>query len=786
MRFAFWGSLAMFLFAAISANATLTQSDGCYLIGSADDLYQFKQIYDSYDEDSLAMRLDCVKLTQDIVVNENVLKEDGSPNAGPFKEWESINRFSGTFDGQNHTISGLYQKSFDHLGLFFYLRGTVKNLGIVDSYFYVPDSTYNSRIGAIAAQVYDTVTIENSYSAATIEVLSGGNGVAGLVGLVGGSAMLTIKDCHNEGVIVSTYERSSSTGGLVGYVALSSTVILFNSYNTGSVSGYGDVGGLMGRVESSSRLDDRSAKFIIEKCYNSGAVYGLTTNVGGLVGAGQGTIKESYNVGYVKAASAVGGLVGSANIDLIGTVNNSDTLRIENSYNRGTVETFLPEGEFDYPIGGFVGSVERVLPFIVNSYNAADIIQNGKVKNGLIGKIEYSELVIEKTVNRKVSDGTPCDGVTDVEDSLFFNGVVATYLHQNNEVWGQKSIGEGMYPDLSGKVNASVSVYPITWHTFEGDTNDYPSTYTLGMGLKLPENFERKGYIFEGWYAVANPTDKDVKLDKIGTTETGAKTLYARWTRLLDFDGRCYLISDAQELYNFASIVNGTYGGDYAKELLHTYYTDRKIDKTWGINFKRISLNHTSISSFSMQSVIKIENNFIKAPYNFLSVLNREFLYLSEIKQKCSLYTSFNYQFVLCNKDFDVNKFPKMEFYSDELNYTFVFEGKDLFIFDEKNNNYLFLVIFDIYNKKQTGWELGLPFLLKYKIFFDFNDESLGIVETIKSINSNSLKGIANVIIISFLIGIIFSYLFLLPKKIQRKKRLNELEDELSNESIQN
>ena len=79
-----------------------------------------------------------------------------------------------------------------------------------------------------------------------------------------------------------------------------------------------------------------------------------------------------------------------------------------------------------------------------------------------------------------------------------------------------------------------------------------------------------------------------------------------------------------------------------------------------------------------------------------------------------------------------------------------------------------------------------MPFLLKYKIFFDFNDESLGIVETIKSINSNSLKGIANVIIISFLIGIIFSYLFLLPKKIQRKKRLNELEDELSNESIQN
>ena len=426
MKRAFLSVIAV-LFAAISANAALTSSAGCYQISSADDLYEFAAVFNSYNNEIMATRLDCAKLTQDIVVNKNVLKADGTPNEGSFRQWESIRSFEGTFDGQNHTISGLYQKSFDHLGLFFYLRGTVKNLGIVDSYFYVPDSTYNSRIGAIAAQVYDTVTIENSYSAATIEVLSGGNGIAGLVGLVGGSAMLTIKDCHNEGVIVSTYERSSSTGGLVGDVALSSTVILFNSYNTGSVSGYGDVGGLMGRVESSSRLDDRSAKFIIEKCYNSGAVYGLTTNVGGLVGAGQGTIKESYNVGYVKAASAVGGLVGSANIDLIGTINNSDTLRIENSYNRGTVETFLPEGEFDYPIGGFVGSVERVLPFIVNSYNAADIIQNGKVKNGLIGKIEYSELVIEKTVNRKVSDGTPCDGVTDVEDSLFFNGGFSTF-----------------------------------------------------------------------------------------------------------------------------------------------------------------------------------------------------------------------------------------------------------------------------------------------------------------------------------------------------------------------
>ena len=77
-------------------------------------------------------------------------------------------------------------------------------------------------------------------------------------------------------------------------------------------------------------------------------------------------------------------------------------------------------------------------------------------------------------------------------------------------------------------------------------------------------------------------------------------------------------------LYN--ETFGGIYGSHYAHELLHTYYTNRKIEKTWGINFKQISLNHTSISSFSTQSIIKVENNFIKAPHNFMPVLQREFL----------------------------------------------------------------------------------------------------------------------------------------------------------------
>ena len=102
MKRAFLSVIAV-LFAAISANAALTSSAGCYQISSADDLYEFAAVFNSYNNEIMATRLDCAKLTQDIVVNKNVLKADGTPNEGSFRQWESIRSFEGTFDGQNHT-----------------------------------------------------------------------------------------------------------------------------------------------------------------------------------------------------------------------------------------------------------------------------------------------------------------------------------------------------------------------------------------------------------------------------------------------------------------------------------------------------------------------------------------------------------------------------------------------------------------------------------------------------------------------------------------------------------
>ena len=233
-----------------------------------------------------------------------------------------------------------------------------------------------------------------------------------------------------------------------------------------------------------------------------------------------------------------------------------------------------------------------------------------------------------------------------------------------------------------------------------------------------------------------------------------------------------------QALYNES--FDGEFGGHVAHELLHTYHTNRKIDKTWGINFKQVNFNHTSVSSFSAISLIKVEYNFIVAPYNFLPVLQREFLYLAEYKDKCRLLTSHKYQFILCEKDIDIDKFPKLEFYSDDLDHTFVLEGKDLFVYDEDNNHYLSLIVFNRYNPTETFWELGLPFLRKEKVFFDLDEENLGVCLNEPIIyKQSSTYVLINAGIIVFLCALVIGLMCQMPNKKERKKRINELEDDL-------
>ena len=172
---------AAFAQPSITPSTPSQDGDGNYLIGTAAELYGFAQLVNNGNATANA------KLTADIVVNENVLAANGDANTGDFEQWTPIGNdryndkvYSGTFDGQGHTISGLYVSGSGwNVGLIGTAGGSavVKNLGVVDSYF----GSSNNHIGSIVGGLSDglSVTLANVYSTSTV---AGDNYVGGLVG----------------------------------------------------------------------------------------------------------------------------------------------------------------------------------------------------------------------------------------------------------------------------------------------------------------------------------------------------------------------------------------------------------------------------------------------------------------------------------------------------------------------------------------------------------------------------------------------------------------------------
>ena len=100
-------------------------------------------------------------LMNDIVFNENLLDASGNVQVADPIKWTPIGAeryyFNGIFNGNGHTISGLYVDGGDYAGLFGKAQGAprIKGVGIVDSYF--KGAKY---VGGIAGAYIDVNGIE--------------------------------------------------------------------------------------------------------------------------------------------------------------------------------------------------------------------------------------------------------------------------------------------------------------------------------------------------------------------------------------------------------------------------------------------------------------------------------------------------------------------------------------------------------------------------------------------------------------------------------------------------
>ena len=232
-----------------------TDGDGAYEISNANELYAFAA---AVNGGNTAIN---GELTANITVNTGVLVDGELANdTSDFREWTPIgnsnNKYTGTFNGNDRTVSGLYfnNSSTKYVGLFGYVSGgTVQKVGVVDSYF------------------------------------KGDDYVGGVVGNNNGG---TVTDCYNTGTISGSYY----VGGVAGHNINTVT----DCYNTGTISGNNDVGGVAG-VNSGT----------IENCYNEGTVRSSKYFAGGVVGTNKGTITDCYNTGTISGSSSFGDVVGS-------------------------------------------------------------------------------------------------------------------------------------------------------------------------------------------------------------------------------------------------------------------------------------------------------------------------------------------------------------------------------------------------------------------------------------------------------------------------------------------
>ncbi|MBS7398067.1 MAG: hypothetical protein KIG32_06575, partial [Ruminiclostridium sp.] len=312
--------------------------NGVYQISNANELYWFAEEVNSGNTSINAV------LTANIKVNEGVLNSDGTlaSDTSGFKKWMPIgynnkNEYIGTFDGQGHTISGLYVNypTSIFIGLFGNLgsNGTIKNVGVVNSYL-----SGSSSVGGICG--FSDGTITGCYNTSTVI------GTTDIIGGIAGYNGNTVSDCYNTGKVDGAYQ----VGGICGVSADNTSddiVTISNCYNSGAISGAETVGGVCGlnqtenensvstiiycyntgNVRSTNVAGGISgenyyygADTVIKYCYNTGAVTSTEDAAGGICGTnGNGTIEYCYNTGSVSSAEEYGAICSS---NYYGVVNN--------------------------------------------------------------------------------------------------------------------------------------------------------------------------------------------------------------------------------------------------------------------------------------------------------------------------------------------------------------------------------------------------------------------------------------------------------------------------------
>ena len=324
-------------------NKPAQAEDGCYEIATAGQLKWFADEVNSGKPELNA------RLTADIDLSG--VCSAATPWT-PIGDQANNQDYRGTFDGQNHKITGLYLEN----------KGSLAN---VSSY-------YTALFGLCDGAAIKNVSVYGEARAIT-------RYVAGIVGRACGVSTkrtCTIENCHNY-VTLTGEPTNDQIYGHAGVAASAQDTVIRGCSNSADITGYqGYTGGIVAVASHGTTT--------IENCWNTGAIllrgwHHQFRGVGGIVGnaSAEVNITNCCNTGAIsfyyktqKIQQAAGGIVG-----LAGESSHASTITLTNCYATGTVS-----GQFDDQarMGALVGEAadnEKTTLTATNCYYLDSAVQ---------------------------------------------------------------------------------------------------------------------------------------------------------------------------------------------------------------------------------------------------------------------------------------------------------------------------------------------------------------------------------------------------------------------------
>ena len=408
----------------LTVSATPEQINGVYQIKTANNLFWFAALVNGTLTDGTAQNAAASAV---LTTNIDLTGADWTPigNASTI--------YTGTFDGQNYTISGMtLENAESYSGLFGNVTGTVRDFTVTGSITITGDKTVAKVGGAVGSLGTASAggTVSGVISGVDITVSAGNDHIGGVVGSMPENSSPTVESCVYTGNITVTVE-AGSVAGIVGYIR---TGTIQNCANQGGISintgGNGSVGGILGYCNN--------GKIYIRNCYNSGSIAAEgTANVGAIVGQNNKTQATVSNCCYLTGSADKG--QGQLTDDAAGTA-----VKTDEDFKSGAVAVLLQGSQTVQAWGQTLGADNYPVPttdeamhvYAAKLYNgsaddATDVYANA---SGISSPEGNALLVIEDAVSAttgtnivvKSGDAYTCANLVLTDGADFYTPVAFT------------------------------------------------------------------------------------------------------------------------------------------------------------------------------------------------------------------------------------------------------------------------------------------------------------------------------------------------------------------------